>query len=94
LKKEIAQILKNEDFQTEITKEIKDNFDLYLTQKLQYFGKEKYYDDNLEILFSAINNYAFLLSRGYFLMKQKLLNYQVELLKTTQNSVHTFTYNK
>jgi Zn-dependent protease with chaperone function len=94
LKKEIAQILKNEDFQTEITKEIKDNFDLYLTQKLQYFGKEKYFDNNLEILFSVINNYAFLLSRGYFLMKQKLLNYQVELLKTTQNSVHTFTYNK
>ena len=87
LKKGISEILENQDYQTEITKEIKENFELYLTKKWQYFGNQKYFDNNLEMLFSAMNNYAFLLSRGYFLIKQKLLKYQEELIKTTHNNV-------
>ncbi len=83
LKKGISEILESQVYQTEITKEIKENFELYLTKKWQYFGNEKYFDNNLEMLFSAMNNYAFLLSRGYFLTKQKLLKYQEELIKTT-----------
>lgn len=88
LKKGISEILESQDYLTEITKEIKENFELYLTKKWQYFGNEKYFDKNLEMLFSAMNNYAFLLSRGYFLTKQKLLKYQEELIKTTHNSVY------
>ena len=80
LKKEISEILKNPDYETGITPEIKENFELYLSNPWQYFGNDKYLDENLEILFSAMNNYAFLLSRGFFLTKQKLLSYQEELL--------------
>lgn len=87
LKKGIRELLENQDYQTELTKDIKDNFELYLSKKWQYFGNEIYLDKNLEILFTAMNNYAFLLSRGYFLIKQKLLNYQVDLMKTTHTSV-------
>jgi Zn-dependent protease with chaperone function len=87
LKNGIRELLDNPDYQTELTKEIRDNFELYLTKKWQYFGKEKYFDSNLEIIFTAMNNYAFLLSRGYFLIKKKLLNYQSELLKNTNNIV-------
>lgn len=88
LKMGISEILESQDYLTELTKEIKENFELYLTKKWQYFGNEKYFDKNLEMLFSAMNNYAFLLSRGYFLTKQKLLKYQEELIKTTHNSVY------
>ncbi len=84
LKNGITAILENQDFKAEITKEIKENFELYLTKKWQYFGNEKYFDNNLEMLFTAMNNYAFLLSRGYFLWKQKLLNYQDELIKNAK----------
>ena len=80
LKKGINELLESQDYQTELTKEIKENFELYLTKKWQYFGNEKYFDNNLEMMFLAINNYAFILSRVYFLTKQKLLNYQVELV--------------
>lgn len=83
LKEGILEILENQDFQTELTIEIKENFELYLSQKWQYFVNKKYIDENLEMLFSAMNNYAFLLSKGYFIIKQKLLNYQVELIKNT-----------
>jgi Zn-dependent protease with chaperone function len=85
LKKGINEILESPDYQSEITKEIRENFELYLTKKWIYFGKEKYFDNNLEMLFSAMNNYAFLLSRGYFLTKQKLLKYQEDLVKTTHS---------
>lgn len=81
LKKEISEILKHPDYETEITTEIKENLELYLSNPWQYFVNEKYLDENLEILFSAMNNYAFLLSRGFFLTKQKLLSYQEDLLK-------------
>jgi Zn-dependent protease with chaperone function len=81
LKKGIRELLENPVYQSELTKEIKENFDLYLTKKWQYFGNEKYFESNLEILFTAMNNYAYLTSRGYFLIKQKLLNYQEELIK-------------
>ncbi len=81
LKKEISEILKNPDYETEITPEIKENLELYLSNPWQYFGNDKYLEENLEILFSAMNNYAFLLSRGFFLTKQKLLSYQEDLLK-------------
>jgi Zn-dependent protease with chaperone function len=80
LKKGINELLESQDYQTELTKEMKENFELYLTKKWEYFENEKYFDKNLEMLFFAMNNYAFLLSRGYFLTKQKLLNYQVELV--------------
>ncbi len=80
LKKGINELLESQICQPELTKEIKENLELYLTKKWQYFGDEKYFEKNLEILFSAMNNYAFLLSQGYFLTKQKLLNYQVEFV--------------
>lgn len=79
LKKGINELLENQDFVSELTKDIKENFELYIAKKWQYFGNERYIDTNLDILFTAMNNYAILLSRGYFVIKQKLLNYQVEL---------------
>ncbi len=81
LKNEISELLKEDLYQVEITKEVKDNFELYLSKDWKYFGSEKYFDKNLEILFSSMNNYAFLLSRGYFLIKKALLDYQIELME-------------
>ncbi len=85
LKSEIVELLGDNLYQTEITKEIKDNFELYISKNWKYFGNEKYFDDHLRMLFTALSNYTFLLSKGYFLLKKQLLNYQKELaIKTTQ----------
>lgn len=64
-----------------ITKEISDNFESFLSEKREYFGAHGYNEQNLNTLFTALNNYAFLLTRGYFLHKKKLLDYQEELIK-------------
>lgn len=83
LKSEIRKLLSDPILQADITKEIKKNFELYLSEELEYFGVTTYYDDNLNTLYSAIHNYAYLLSRRYFLMKKNILTYQEELTQTT-----------
>jgi len=87
LKRGINELLDRQIYQSELTSEIKENFKLYLARTWQYFGMKKYFDDNLEILFTALNNYAFLLSRGYFLTKKNLLKYQVGLMQTTHKKI-------
>ena len=63
-----------------MTKDIKESFETYLLKDWQYFGTQNYIDKNLETLFMAINNYAYILSRGYFLHKKEVLDYKVLLL--------------
>jgi Zn-dependent protease with chaperone function len=80
LKKEIAIILENELYKSELTELIKENFDKYLNENLVYFTNDEYIDYELQILFKSINDYSYLISRGYFLIKKDLLNFQTELL--------------
>ena len=81
LKKEIENLFTMELLNGEIKQPTKTNFDLYLSKNWLYFKDEAYIEKNLEVLYAAINDYAFLLSRGYFLLKKDLLDYQVGLIK-------------
>lgn len=80
LKKEINQLLSDCKLRTEITEELKEKLELYTSQTLEYFGGVSYFDDNLSTLYTAIHQYAFLLSRKYFLMKKEILTYQEDLI--------------
>lgn len=80
LKNEIQSILTDNRYREDMTKDMKTNFDLYLSNELVYFANEAYQEEKLEILYVAMNNYSYLLSKGYFLLKKKLLNYQEELM--------------
>lgn len=83
LKTEINQLLSDCKFQTEITAEIKEKLELYTSQTWEYFGGVSYFDDNLNILYTALHNYAHLLSRVYLVLKKKILAYQEELTKSS-----------
>lgn len=80
LKKEISIILENELYKSELTELIKENFDKYLKENWVYFANDEYIDYELQILFKSLNDYSYLISRGYFLIKKDLLNFQAELL--------------
>lgn len=84
-KQNIKEILEDKRYANEISIEIRDNFELYLSKTWQYFIGENYVDENLEILFGSLNNYGFLLSRGYFLHKKELLEYKDTLVKKNFN---------
>ncbi|MDI1307262.1 MAG: M48 family metalloprotease [bacterium] len=81
LKKEISNILNQEIYSTEITERIKENFEKYLAEDWVYFSNQKYIEHELQILFTSINDYNYLLSRGYFLTKKDLLNLKNKLFE-------------
>lgn len=80
LKKEISIILENELYQSELTELIKENFDKYLKENYTYFANDEYIEYELQILFKSINYYSYLISKGYFLIKKDLLDFQTKLL--------------
>lgn len=80
LKKEIKEMLQDTRYTDEISDATRKNFESYVSKQWEYFAHQDYNNDNLTMLFSAINDYAFLLSRGYFLMKKEVLHYQKGLL--------------
>lgn len=84
LKNEMKPLLNDPLLQSEITHETKEKLEEYLSTTLEYFGVTSYYDENLSTLYFAINNFSYLLSRKYFLMKKELLDYQGELTKAEQ----------
>jgi Zn-dependent protease with chaperone function len=69
LKIEINQLLTDTIVHSEITNEIKEILEKYTSTSLEYFGGVSYFDENLNILYTSINYYGYLLSRKYFLMK-------------------------
>lgn len=85
LKAEIMYIMSHPVYGTEITSEIKQNLEQYTSKKWEYFSGEHYNDDNLNILYTALHNYANLLLRGYFLLKKRILTYQEELIQNHFN---------
>ncbi|WP_422361058.1 M48 family metalloprotease [Reichenbachiella sp.] len=89
LKEGIKDMLSNKWFQEELTEEIKKNFELYLSKEWKYFYNEAYDESNLEVIFTAMNNYAFLLSRGFFLLKKKLLCYKEEIFLKSESNIPT-----
>ncbi len=85
LEKELKTLIKNllNNFRdsSEINKATRDNFEAYLSSStLVYFRNEKYHDENLKVLFTALNDYGYFLSRNYFLYKKELLDYKATIL--------------
>lgn len=81
LKSELNLLLSDSLLKDEITAEHKEKLAQFSSSKLEYFGGVSYHEENLDLLFSAINTYAYLLSRKYFIMKRDLLSYQEKLIK-------------
>lgn len=82
LKDKILDITNKENLQSEITPLMRNSFDSFLLKELRYFEDDKYNDINLEILFSALNNFYYLMQREYFIVKKELLEFQINLLKS------------
>lgn len=81
LKSDLNLLLSDSLLKDEITVELKEKLAQFSSSKLEYFGGVSYHEENLDLLFSALNTYAYLLSRKYFIMKRNLLSYQEELIR-------------
>jgi hypothetical protein len=85
LRKELAPLLEDPLLQNELTEEVRLELKRYIAGRFAYFFVDKYDEEELNLLFSAMHNYSYLLLRKYFLMKKNLLFYQAELLSTGTN---------
>lgn len=81
LKGRIRNTLASGKFESVLTPEMRESFEKYISQDLEYFGVQTYIDKNLEILYAAVNNYDLLLGEGLFRLKKEILTYQEQLLK-------------
>ena len=79
LKKQIKDLLNDQMYQPLIADEIRENLKKYSEEDLNYFYHDKYDDENLNILYGAVNNFSFLITKCQFEQKKKLLRYQEEL---------------
>ncbi|MCW4452945.1 hypothetical protein OK344_12100 [Kaistella sp. BT6-1-3] len=84
LKEEIKKLMVDETLSSEIPAQTTENFENYLSKEWEYFNGEAYSNDNLQILFAAMNDYYYLISRKYFLTKVDLLSYQMAQLEPTE----------
>jgi len=85
-KVQVNQMLNSPIFKPEITKEIKEVFEKYLSKEWSYFSVDSYNDSNIEMLTIVLNSFSFLLSRGYFLVKKELLDYKANLLEPVESN--------
>lgn len=80
LKNGIRAVMESKIYKAEITEDMLSNFNLYLSRDWEYFGHESYFEERLSMLVMAKNDYAYLLSQGYFLLKKELLAFQENLV--------------
>lgn len=86
LKTVIKELLADEKNRSLISDEMRANFELYCSKQWEYFDGNVYLEEELNRLFIALNDYADLLSKKYFLLKKELLKYQEDLmLKSLQS---------
>lgn len=81
LKHELSVLLAEEELKSGLTEEVVNNLEKYLSENLEYFGVTIYLDDNLSLLFSSLEFYAYLLFRKHFQLKKSILLYQEGLIK-------------
>jgi Zn-dependent protease with chaperone function len=82
----LQDVITKNHYQEYLKIDIKSNIDQYLSEEYCYFEFQQYNDDELEILFRVLNDYNWLISKGYFQIKKDFLNAQADILKTTHNS--------
>lgn len=79
-KESIKMILNEERYKIYLDEKMTENFHEYTKANLSYFGLNAYFDSNLTILFTALNDYATILDGHYLKLKKDVLDYQSELL--------------
>ena len=88
LKKEIQVLLETEDIQGEISLQMRDNFNTYLSRNMIYFNTDKYYDDSLNIFSMALGDFIHLTGKSFLSAKRNLLNFlhELEMKKRTNEN--------
>ncbi|MFM2388003.1 MAG: hypothetical protein RL660_2760 [Bacteroidota bacterium] len=81
IQKVMRELLQDETLTAEIPQEMRENMRKYANNTWEYFTGTVYFEENLKMLYGALDSYAYLLPRKHFLAKKALLDYQADLLQ-------------
>lgn len=87
IKIKMRKLLEHPALKKEITSDVKEIFDYYLTFKLTYFENGAYREETLHHLFTALNYYVYLMGRIFFIYKREILDYQASMLPDVEIKV-------
>ena len=76
----------DEQYESNLTGEIKTNFENYLNNRRSYFIRPDYNQDALDLLYLAVNNFYTVIANDWFNAKKSLLEYQASLLPLVQEA--------
>jgi Zn-dependent protease with chaperone function len=79
-KSQIRILLETDEFNKEITDEIKADFEKYLSKEWIYFISNNYIQDAIDLVYNAIGAYALVLNKTFFNTKKDLLAFQLSQL--------------
>ncbi len=80
-KGQVNELLNEAVYQGAVSPEIRQHFTAYLSRDWMYFIRTKYDHDALKVLFTCINDFRFVLSDTFFVLKKELLSFQAELVE-------------
>jgi Zn-dependent protease with chaperone function len=76
----IAELMEVEDSSQICSEELAEQLNYYKGETFYYFKSEQYHEENLSILFGALNNFLYLLQNVFEIKRRRLLNYQASLM--------------
>ncbi|WP_443937792.1 M48 family metallopeptidase [Pedobacter sp. MW01-1-1] len=76
------EMVNSEEYTGLITAEMKERTLAYVNTTLKYFAGKQYFDQELEVFFTALNDFLYLISEKHSNAKRELLNFEVSLETT------------
>ena len=80
-RKSIKKLLKDKLYANQISDDIKQNLENYISKKWQYYDSFNYNNESLNALYLAIDSYGICIANTVFVIKKKLLDFKINLLK-------------
>lgn len=80
LKKVLSTYLEQKPLLEEVDSEIIEKLEYYVQNELKYFHVDRYDDNMLNYLFTAINYYYYFITFSYFLKKKLILNLKKQIM--------------
>ncbi|MNL31824.1 hypothetical protein D3C87_1536340 [compost metagenome] len=87
-KEQIKLLLEDSLYEGHIDDEIRVIFEEYLSKDWKYFGNDLYFNQEVDVLFSAMFNFSVVVFKLHFKLKKSLLEFQASMLDKSKSLVY------
>lgn len=84
-KEQIKFLLEDTLYEGHIDDEVRTAFEEYLSKDWKYFGNDVYFNQEVDVLFSAMFNFSVVVFKLHFKLKKSLLEFQASMLDNSKS---------